>query len=184
MPSTQVARNEEPYFLGAHDVAAKKWTSLRSKEYRNSMYKPAYEADVKAFGGELTVEAVNAGLKKMKLRPRRQPSDENLIRDYRELSAASELVHAEPLPTLRFWFHYHGASGIEYIIGGVPDGLADEYCYEFKSPSGGDNSVADNRQIALRQAEIYCHAFRRPLLKVQVVRLRLPGPFPFRWGDV
>ncbi len=184
MPPRAKSRGpREIFFVGAHDVSQKAWSRLRDADYRRMKYESTYRADLKKYGGELTPAKANKILEE-KETPGRKVAPAEPVEDYANLSSVAQRLYGESLPTIRLWFHYAGASGNEYIIGAIPDGVAESYCYEFKSTSGNDDRLRENRKMAVRQAILYADAFQRPAIKVQLVRFQLPGPFPFKVRDL
>jgi hypothetical protein len=85
-----------------------------------------------------------------------------------ELGDIGEILYAEKQPTVRLWIHFK-----EYVVGGVPDGVAESYVYEFKSTMQTGRRVERVKEMALRQALIYSYAFKRPNVKVQVAQFHL-----------
>jgi hypothetical protein len=71
-------------------------------------------------------------------------------------------MDAEQYPTIRWSFQ----SG-KYVVVGVPDGITDQFVYEFKSCK---NSFLMNYQkpVALTQADLYGYFFRRDKKRVQI----------------
>jgi len=85
-----------------------------------------------------------------------------------ELGDIGEILYAEKQPTVRLWIHFK-----EYVVGGVPDGVAESYVYEFKSTMQTGRRIERVKEMALRQALIYSYAFKRPNIKVQVAQFHL-----------
>lgn len=52
-----------------------------------------------------------------------------------ELGEVAQILYAEKLPTLRLWVHFK-----EYVIGGVPDGVAGTYVYEMRCADSLESS--------------------------------------------
>lgn len=171
----------ETLFVGCHDVASKRWRDLVQPEYRNQ-YADAYIEDVKKHYGELTPSAANRLMGRQGLVMAKPP---RRITDYHGLSAVAKQVYGETLPSIRLWMHWKAASGRRYVIGGVPDGVAPDYCYEFKTVTGSKDRVRENLRIARRQGQLYAHIFERPKVRVQIARFALPGGrFPFSATDL
>jgi len=102
------------------------------------------------------------------------------IEDPFELGHMGEILFAEKLPTVRLWVHFK-----EYLIGGVPDGVAGSYVYEFKSTAQTGRRVEAVKRMAERQALIYSYAFKRPNIKVQVAQFSLNSQrFPIKVKDL
>lgn len=101
------------------------------------------------------------------------------INDSMQLGVISQLLYAEKLPTVRLWFHYKN-----YIVGGVPDGVADDYVYEFKATTLRKLEQEEVRNQSIRQATLYACAFRRPSIKIEIARFQIRKPFPIRLHDL
>jgi hypothetical protein len=106
-----------------------------------------------------------------------EDADANIVvQDPFELGHIAEIIYAEKLPKVRLWIHFK-----EYLIGGVPDGIADSYVYEFKSTTQTGRRVEAIKDRAVRQALIYAYAFKRPSIRVQIAQFELDkDPFPFK----
>ena len=199
----------EPIFLGVHDIAAMKVSSLTKPEYRKK-YEDAYNADLRRYGGELTLEKVNKKLLNLRkareefikrwrqsgtrrplskrmvigmnhfLLPPAHLKEEETIDNALELGGIAEFLYAEKLPSFRLPLYYK-----EYIIMVVPDGVADDYAYEFKATTQSDEEVEKTRDQAVRQAYLYAYTFKRPNIKAQVAQFHLlEREFPIQIRDL
>lgn len=78
------------------------------------------------------------------------------------------LKHAEKYPTVRWNFKWK-----KYVVVGVPDGITDEFVYEFKSTtSSGGFAKKWLKPLAETQADLYGFFFRRKKKKVQIYSQR------------
>ena len=72
-------------------------------------------------------------------------------------------VIAEKYPTIRWNFPWK-----EYVVVGVPDGITDDFVYEFKT-TRSKFLLTYMRPVAFAQAELYGLFFRRPSKRVQIL---------------
>jgi hypothetical protein len=74
-----------------------------------------------------------------------------------------QLTKAERYPTIRWNFVWH-----DYVVIGVPDGLTDDFVYEFKSTK--NRALCDYyiKPVALSQADLYGNFFKRKRKRVQI----------------
>jgi hypothetical protein len=165
--------------VGIHDIARGRARSLRKPE-RRKIYEDAYRKDLKRYGKELTLAEANKKLLVMakgiedleRIRQmhgiRRPMTKEKLLElspmvlvpedvegeiaidNPRELGRIAEILYGVRLVTIRFWFHWK-----DYVIGGVPDGITDEYVYEFKATTQTGKDALGVREQAVRQAQLY-----------------------------
>ena len=199
----------EAIYVGAADIARGKVGSLRNPDYRKK-YENAYREDLKRYGGELTLEMANKRLivrekgvrellVRMREHGRRKPlSKEMVLGSHRllilpdlidgemtvdspvELGQIAEVLYAEPLPSIRLWVHYK-----DYVMGVVPDGIADDYAYEFKATTLTGRELEEVRDQAVRQAQLYAYAFKRPNIKAQIAQFKLSkDAFPIKVKDL
>ena len=70
---------------------------------------------------------------------------------------------AEKYPTIRWNFPWK-----EYVVVGVPDGITDDFVYEFKT-TRSKFLLTYMRPVAFAQAELYGLFFRRPSKRVQIL---------------
>jgi len=207
--ASREASGLEAIFVGAADIAAGKIGSLRNPSYRKK-YENAYREDLKRYGGELTLEIANKRLivrekgvrellVRMRKHGRRKPlSKEMVLGSHRllvlpelidgemridspvELGQIAEVLYADPLPSIRLWVHYK-----DYVMGVVPDGVADDYVYEFATTTLTGREVDKFRDQKIRQAILYAYAFKRPNIKVQLAQFQLPRQaFPVKVKDL
>jgi hypothetical protein len=73
-----------------------------------------------------------------------------------------ERYKAERYGSIRWNFQWQ-----EYVIVGVPDGLTKSFVYEFKT-SRNKHLASFLKPVALTQADLYGHFFRRPTKRVQI----------------
>jgi hypothetical protein len=107
-------------------------------------------------------------------------SPEAAIGDALELGRVADFLYGEDLPTIRLWIHHK-----QYVIGAVPDGVADDYVYEFNSTSQTGRRLEAIREASIRQAILCAYAFRRPRIKVQIAKFPLPkNPWPLKVKDL
>jgi len=199
----------EAIYVGAADIAGGKVGTLRNPDNRKR-YEKAYREDLKRYGGELTLEKANRKLhslrklggelsrrwrvggthrpiskdRALRIKPLLLPPAEleldATIDNPIELGQIAEVLHGEKLPTLRLWIHYK-----HYVIGVVPDGVADSYVYEFKATTQSGRDADEVRDQAIRQAQLYAYAFKRPNIKVQVAQFQLlKDAFPVKVRDL
>jgi hypothetical protein len=69
---------------------------------------------------------------------------------------------AERYPTIRWNFEWD-----DFVIVGVPDGISDEFVYEFKT-TGSEFLLSHLEPCALVQGDLYGHFFKRNYKRVQV----------------
>ncbi|MGD0175361.1 MAG: hypothetical protein ABSC50_00860 [Candidatus Bathyarchaeia archaeon] len=98
------------------------------------------------------------------------------VSDARELGRFAQYLYQEMLPKVRLWIHWH-----EYVIGGVPDGVGDDYAYEFKVTTQAN--IEKQKDVAWRQAQLYAYMFRRPKIRTQIAKFNVPG-FPVKIRDL
>lgn len=79
-----------------------------------------------------------------------------------ELGRHHQQAFAENLPTLRYHFRFR-----DYIIEAIPDGIATDYCYEFKSTANGF-LFRYAKPVAIAQAMLYSYFFDRKKYKVEI----------------
>ena len=102
---------------------------------------------------------------------------ETIVTGYLEFGQAAQLLHGEKLPTIRLWTHWKN-----YVVGGVPDGVAKDYVYEFRATTRTGRDIETVKKQAVRQAQLYAFAFKRPRIKVQIASfpMRSKNPFPLK----
>jgi hypothetical protein len=69
---------------------------------------------------------------------------------------------AEEYPTIRWNFAWR-----HYVLVGIPDGISDEFVYEFKA-TGSRFLSRFAKPVGLAQADLYGHFFDRPQKRVQM----------------
>lgn len=74
-----------------------------------------------------------------------------------------QTTRAEQYPTIRWNFTWQG-----YVVVGVPDGITDGFVYEFKT-TGAKFLMYYVKPVAITQADLYGHFFRRPNKRVQIL---------------
>lgn len=72
-----------------------------------------------------------------------------------------QLMDGEQYPSLRWSFRWH-----DYVLVGIPDGITEDFVYEFKSVSG-DYMIRYAGGPARTQADLYGMVFDRPKKRVQ-----------------
>ena len=83
-------------------------------------------------------------------------------RDKHRLGELAEILYAESYPSIRWSFNWR-----EYTLVGIPDGITNDFVYEFKS-TGKLKNVPYRLREAMTQADLYGCFFHRPKKKVQV----------------
>ena len=73
-----------------------------------------------------------------------------------------ETSRAERYPTIRWNFPWN-----DYVVVGVPDGLTDEFVYEYKT-TGSKFLLIFTKPVALAQADLYGYFFKRRRKRVQI----------------
>lgn len=114
-------------------------------------------------GDEITFDDVERLLKAADDIPETEAGEEivdmedPIVRGYHD-----HLKLAEQYPSIRWNFEWKG-----YVIVGVPDGITDEFVYEFKSTASRFllNYI---KPVAFAQADLYGYFFRRPRKRVQI----------------
>lgn len=76
-----------------------------------------------------------------------------------------ETSRAEGYPTIRWNFPWN-----DYVVVGVPDGLTDEFVYEYKT-TGNKFLLSFTKPVALAQADLYGYFFGRKSKRVQIYTL-------------
>jgi hypothetical protein len=71
--------------------------------------------------------------------------------------------YSEKYPTIRWNFDWE-----DYVIVGVPDGITDRFVYEYKT-AGSKWLLEWIKPVAMAQADIYGHFFRREEKRVQIM---------------
>jgi hypothetical protein len=106
---------------------------------------------------------------------------ETLVTNYLEFGEAAQLLYGEKLPTIRLWTHWK-----EYVVGGVPDGVTNDYVYEFRATARTDKWLGTVKDQAIKQARLYAFAFKKPRIKVQVAQFQMlsRNPFPIKAKDL
>lgn len=182
-----------PKYLGTADIAGMGWCEqkflFRSKKIE-LMFKDAYEEDCKRFGKNAKVERLNKHLDRIKLLISRgnificgekfhdiiktyghpettleELADKfkSIYKDeYEEIGRIDEQIYGRKLPTLRYHFKFK-----DYIIEAVPDGITDDYCYEFKS-TGNRFLYYFIKPCAIDQAMLYSYFFKRKNYVVEI----------------
>jgi len=183
---SHVFDDESPRFLGCSCIAQAHWCDLKAiftslcKEYG---FKAAYDQDVLLQGERPTIEdynrllserlahADNVGftLEAIETSRGRVSWDwetgrivQEGIPDPRIRGELIEAHRAEQYPQIRFHFGF-----MDKIIIGVPDGITDEFCYEFKSTQ---NEFLHwyVLPVAKSQASLYAYFLKRPRIRIQI----------------
>lgn len=74
-----------------------------------------------------------------------------------------QIQFAESYPTFRWHFSLN-----RYVVVGIPDGISDDFVYEFKSSKNDYIARFFTRPVAKTQADIYGLLFRRDKKRVQI----------------
>ena len=72
-------------------------------------------------------------------------------------------TRGELYPSIRWNFRWN-----DYVVVGIPDGLTDDFAYEFKSTRNRRLS-ADHKPVALAQANLYAYFFQRANARSQIL---------------
>lgn len=72
-------------------------------------------------------------------------------------------LYKERYPTIRWNFDYE-----DYIVIGVPDGITNEFVYEYKT-TGNNWLLKWIKPVAMIQADIYGYFFRRKYKRIQIM---------------
>jgi hypothetical protein len=167
-------------FTGAAAIAQGDVQKLSKPSVREEN-EAEYRGDLSRYGGELTVAEANRRLALTGWNRKPYPGQfENTVANYRELGQVAQFLYAEKLPSIRLWFHWKN-----FVIGAVPDGIADRYVYEFRATTltGEDLKNAENQ--IMKQAHLYAYAFRRPEVKVQIAQFQFSKElFPIMVRDL
>ncbi|MEM1829688.1 MAG: ribonuclease H-like domain-containing protein [Thermofilaceae archaeon] len=135
---------------------------------------PVSEDELLLVGDEVTFDDVEKLLKEV--RPKRAQIREIGASDLSSLNLRSlhpklkdrlrgkvcEEVFAEKYPTIRWNFSWE-----DYVIVGAPDGVTDEFVYEFKC-TRSSSLLPQIRQVAFAQGDLYGYFFRRIKKRVQI----------------
>jgi CRISPR/Cas system-associated exonuclease Cas4 (RecB family) len=73
-----------------------------------------------------------------------------------------QIRYAEKYPTIRYHFRWK-----DYIIEAIPDGIGEDFCYEFKSTKKLAY-VPEVLNYAHAQVQLYAYFFKKPKIRVQV----------------
>ena len=71
-------------------------------------------------------------------------------------------LKAEQYPSIRWNFRWN-----DFVLVGVPDGITDDFVYEFKS-TRSRFLLTYHKPVALAQANLGAHFFQRPNVRAQV----------------
>jgi len=181
--------DEPPRFLGCANIAAAHWCHFKSifSSIKNEYgFKGAYDEDIQYQGEKPTVQDYNKWLSERLLKIKESKKEVFLERiktpdgavfwDWDtgrivveegnpDPMARGELVesrYAEEYPSIRFHFEF-----MDKIILGAPDGVTDEFCYEFKSTKN-DFLSRFILPVARAQANLYAYFLKRPRIRVQI----------------
>ncbi len=87
----------------------------------------------------------------------------NLAEDPKQRGRLYERMRAERYPTIRWNFCWD-----KYVVVGVPDGIGKDLVYEYKT-TATRFLLRFMKPVAMAQADLYGHFFRRPKKRVQVL---------------
>ena len=128
--------------------------------------------DQEGYSRDVSVDADNPGKRVVSIRrggelvgeveSQFDPSDPLAI------GSIEEIQFAESHPSIRWHFPWD-----RYVIVGIPDGITDEFVYEFKS-TGSAYFLRFVKPVATTQADIYGHLWGREKKRVQI-RIRDQG---------
>jgi hypothetical protein len=82
-------------------------------------------------------------------------------------------MYSERYPTMRYHFRWK-----DYIIETIPDGITNEFCYEFKSTKKKDY-IPNVKKVAAAQAHLYSYFFKRPKVRIQIYAMDVYKKFTF-----
>ena len=80
-----------------------------------------------------------------------------------KLGTLCQLGFAERYPTIRWNFEWK-----DYVIVGVPDGITDEFIYEFKITKS-EFLMKYTKPVAFTQADLYGYFFKRNIKRIQIL---------------
>lgn len=115
-------------------------------------------------GNEITLKDINRLLRENKPVKIAQihTEDPKEVIDKFERGRIYEFKYAEDYPTIRWHFNWGS-----YVIEAVPDGITDDFVYEFKSTASKWLSFY-TKPVALTQADLYGYFFKRENKRVQI----------------
>ena len=141
--------------------------------YFNGDKLPRRREKILSIGDEITMEDIEKLLKeneeiirkeyeKVKISPEELEPLE-MVCDPGEFGIICQLAFAERYPTIRWNFQWK-----DYVVVGVPDGITDEFVYEFKT-TGSDFLMKYVKPVAFTQADLYGYFFKRVMKRVQIL---------------
>jgi len=141
--------------------------------YFNGDKLPRRREKILSIGDEITMKDIEKLLKeneeiihkeyeKVKISPEELESL-RIVCDPSEFGIICQLVFAERYPTIRWNFQWR-----DYVVVGVPDGITDEFVYEFKT-TGSDFLMKYVKPVAFTQADLYSYFFKRVMKRVQIL---------------
>lgn len=190
-------KGKDLYYIGVADTARWWWCSKQSILHNRRMELAYFQAHLEdrieysIFGGyvdkepskfvedivdtlpdlsKIDIEKILA-YRKAKLPIMREPTEKEieaiaLSRGETEAEIEGIKAHytkAEKYATVRWGFKWR-----DFIINGVPDGITDEYVYEFKTV-GSEFLLRYSKPVVFAQADLYGYFFRRSKKRVQIL---------------
>jgi len=141
--------------------------------YFNGDKLPRSREKILSIGDEITMRDIEKLLKEKgengcKVDERRKINLEELellemIYEPTELWCICQFEFAERYPTIRWNFHWK-----DYVVVGVPDGITDEFVYEFKT-TGSNFLMNYTKPVAFTQADLYGYFFKRVMKRIQIL---------------
>jgi CRISPR/Cas system-associated exonuclease Cas4 (RecB family) len=119
-------------------------------------------------GNEVTQAQIERLLKKLPQRKRARRIEPEKVRSelqklsWKERGVEAERLLSESYRSIRWNFEWD-----KYVAVGVPDGITDQFVYEFKT-TGKLRYVQSNQTKAFTQADLYGYFFKRPRKRVQL----------------
>ncbi|MEM4469212.1 MAG: hypothetical protein QXS32_09125 [Candidatus Nezhaarchaeales archaeon] len=113
-------------------------------------------------------QTVENKIQKLLIKHVKHGSITQVKRDHKSAGEVDELLYAEPYPTIRWNFKFK-----DFIVVGFPDGITEEFVYEFKS-TRKESYIKNVLPVAQAQADLYGYFFKRRKKRVQV-RVRETG---------
>lgn len=86
------------------------------------------------------------------------PIPDNILK----VGEMEQKLYAERYPTVQTFFVWK-----EYTIVACPDGISDDFCYEFKS-TGNPFFYSYVKPVALSQVHIYSYFYKKPKVRAQI----------------
>lgn len=154
------SKTEEMSFFGAY--LEDRLSLLTLKDYKRIVGKPQVEI-LKVLDEFSFIDALKS-FEKTKMIPSALSSDDikkkekeiDAEKDGKVWGKQAQMLYAEKYPTFRWNFRFG-----DFVLVGVPDGIGDDFVYEFKSTK--NSYIMENRLNEARaQADLYGYFFKKP----------------------